>query len=158
MVVTERGVAFSWVTRYPPTGRHCTHCKQWLPFSAFRPNLRLKSGWNSWCRACSAESTKRWRERNADKLRRPRVAPSQKTCVECGASFVGRKDRLLCGARRCKDRRYARLHPEAVRAKQRRKDERRRNAGASPSNVTSRPGTHSLQRSRVEAAWQRPTD
>jgi hypothetical protein len=43
-MVNERGVAFSWVTRYPPTGRHCTHCKRWLPFSAFRPNLRLKSG------------------------------------------------------------------------------------------------------------------
>jgi hypothetical protein len=60
-----------------------------------------------------------------DKLRRPRVAPSQLTCVECGASFVGRKDRLLCGARRCKDRRYARLHPEELRAKERRKYERR---------------------------------
>ena len=51
-VVTERGVSFSWVTRYPPpTGRHCTRCREWLPFSAFRPNLRLKSGWSSWCKA-----------------------------------------------------------------------------------------------------------
>ena len=115
----------SWVTRYPPKGRYCTRCNQFLPFSEFRPNLRLKSGWNSWCRACSAESTKRWRERNADKLRRPPVAPSRKKCVECGASFVGRKDRLLCGARRCKDRRYQRTHLDEYRAKRRRKDARR---------------------------------
>ena len=59
-------------------------------------------------------------------MRRPRVAPSRKKCVECGTEFVGRKDRLLCGARRCKDRRYARLHPEELRAKERRKYERRR--------------------------------
>jgi hypothetical protein len=44
--------------------------------------------------------------------------------VECGVSFEGRKDRLLC-SRRCKDRRYARLHPEQLRAKERRKYERR---------------------------------
>ena len=127
-MVTERGVAFSWVTRYPPKGRHCSRCNEFLSFSAFRPNLKLKSGWNSWCRACSGESTKRWRERNADKLRRPRVSPSKLECAECGASFEGRKDRLLCGSRRCKDRRYARLHPEALRAKRRRKDQRRRAA------------------------------
>ena len=59
-------------------------------------------------------------------MRRPRVAPSRKKCVECGTEFVGRKDRLLCGARRCKDRRYARLHPEELRAKERRKYQRRR--------------------------------
>jgi hypothetical protein len=47
------------------------------------------------------------------------------TCVECGEEFEGRRDRLLCGSRRCKDRRYARLHPEALREKERRKYRRR---------------------------------
>jgi hypothetical protein len=94
-----------------------------LPFSAFRPNLRLSSGWNSWCKTCCAERTRQW-EHPEHKLSR-RVAPSQRQCVECGGSFTGRADRLLCGARRCKDRRYRRLHPEQVRAKERRKYERR---------------------------------
>jgi hypothetical protein len=42
--------------------------------------------------------------------------------------FEGQKGRLLCGKRRCKDRRYARLHPEKLAAKQRRKYERRKAA------------------------------
>jgi len=45
--------------------------------------------------------------------------------VECGGEFEGRRDRLLCGSRRCKDRRYARLHPEALREKERQKYRRR---------------------------------
>lgn len=41
--VSERGVTFCWVSSYPPpTGRRCTRCKEVLPFSAFRPNLRLR--------------------------------------------------------------------------------------------------------------------
>jgi hypothetical protein len=98
------------------------------PRPAARRNQRLRQAVAStamWCKACSAASTRRWRERNADKLRRPRVSPSKLKCAECGVEFVGRKDRLLCRARRCKDRRYARLHPEALRAKERRKYERR---------------------------------
>ena len=84
-------------------------------FSAFRPNLRLSSGWHSRCKACCVAATREWRERHPEhKLRRPRVAPAMK-CVECGAAFEGRKDRLLCGARRCKDRRYARVHPDKLR-------------------------------------------
>jgi hypothetical protein len=52
--------------------------------------------------------------------------------VECGTEFVGRKDRLLCGRRRCKDRRYARLHPDKLAAKQHRKYERRSASPDSP--------------------------
>jgi hypothetical protein len=100
-----------------------------LPFSAFRPNLRLSSGWNSWCRSCCNERTRLWRREHPEhKLTRPHVAPSRLTCVECGDEFEGRRDRLLCGSRRCKDRRYARLHPEALREKERRKYQRRKAA------------------------------
>jgi hypothetical protein len=47
--------------------------------------------------------------------------------VECGGEFEGRKGKLL-RSRRCKDRRYARLHPEEIRAKQQRKYQRRKAA------------------------------
>jgi hypothetical protein len=45
-------------------------------------------------------------------------------CTECGEELAGRANRLVC-SRRCKDSRYARLHPEELRAKERRKYERR---------------------------------
>jgi hypothetical protein len=45
-------------------------------------------------------------------------------CSECEAPLEGLQ-RVVC-SRRCKDRRYARLHPEAVAEKQRRKRARRR--------------------------------
>jgi hypothetical protein len=55
--------------------------------SAFRPNLRLPTGWNSWCRACCAERTRQWRADHPEQRLRRRVAPAQLQCVECGASF-----------------------------------------------------------------------
>ena len=110
----------------PPRGRRCTRCKEVLPFLAFRPNLRLKGGWNSWCRSCCAEASRRWRREHPEhKLRRPHVPPSKLECVECGVVFEGPKNRLLC-SRRCKDRRYARLHPEALRKKKQRYFRRQR--------------------------------
>jgi hypothetical protein len=51
-----------------PTHKRCTHCREWLPFSAFRPNKKLKSGLNSWCRKCGLLATQEWRERNRDEL------------------------------------------------------------------------------------------
>jgi len=122
---------FSWVRPWyaTPKGRRCTHCGEFLPFSAFRPNLRLSSGWSSWCRDCSVESSRAWRERNRERVNAARRTPlAKRTCVECGGEFEGQKSRLLCGSRRCKDRRYQRLHPEAYRAKERRKYQRRKAA------------------------------
>ena len=120
---------FSWVGPsywVRPRGRRCTRCQVVLPFSAFRPNLRLSSGWSSWCRACSSAATRAWREQNRERVNAARRKPPVKLrCVECGGEFGGRKDRLLC-SRRCKDRRYARLHPAELATKERRKYERRR--------------------------------
>jgi hypothetical protein len=112
-----------------PRGRRCRRCRELLPFSAFRPNLKLSSGWSSWCRACSAEATRAWRERNRERINAARrTSPAKLTCVECGEVFEGRKGRLLCGRRSCKDKRYARLHPDKVREKQARKYQRRKAA------------------------------
>ena len=122
---------FSWVRPWmaKPRGRRCTNCGEVKPFGEFRPNLRLSSGWNSWCRACCVERNRRWRAEHPEQQQayneRRRVPPVERACVECGGSFEGPKNRLLC-SRRCKDRRYARSHPEKLRAKQRRKDARRR--------------------------------
>jgi hypothetical protein len=128
LTVGEPVGAFSWVRPSwyeTPKGRRCTHCGEFLPFSAFRPNLKLSSGWNSWCRDCCVESAREWRERNRERVNAARrTPPARLTCVECGGEFEGRKDKLIC-SRRCKDRRYARLHPEELREKQRRKYARR---------------------------------
>jgi hypothetical protein len=70
-----------------------------------------------------------WRERNPDQVAAynasRRVQPAKLQCVECGEAFEGRPNRLVC-SRRCKDRRYARLHPEQVREKNRRHQANRR--------------------------------
>ena len=125
--MSERG-SFCWVRPWipPPTGRRCTNCGEFLPFSAFRPNLRLRGGWNSWCRTCCVEATRAWREQNRERVNAARRTASAKLrCVECGGEFEGRKGKLIW-SRRCKDHRYARLHPEELREKQRRKYARRK--------------------------------
>jgi hypothetical protein len=75
-----------------------------------------------------AEQLREWRRRNPDKVRehneRRRIPATESVCVECGGTFVGRKDRLIC-SRRCKDKRYERLHPETYAAKRHRKEVRR---------------------------------
>ena len=54
-----------------------------------------------------------------------RVGLRELVCSECGRSFRAQASAKVC-SRRCKDRRYARLHPEAERARQARKYARRR--------------------------------
>jgi hypothetical protein len=103
----------------------CSRCHQRLPVSAFRSNTKLRSGLHSWCRECCTVAAGETRARYRDRYNeRRRVPPSKLACVECGEEFEGRRDRLLC-SRRCKDLRYARLHPEALREKQRGKYRRR---------------------------------
>jgi len=110
----------------PPTGKRCSKCKRHLPFSAFRPNLKMRSGWDSWCRGCHLEANRRWRAAHPEAARgRRRAEPIEVTCSECGESFLGRPDRVVC-SRRCKDRRYARLHPDKLAEKKRRKYRRQK--------------------------------
>jgi hypothetical protein len=63
-----------------------------------------------------AQLSREWREQNPDKVReynkRRCVTPTKSACVECGTAITGRKDRLLCDQRRCKDQRYQRTHPD----------------------------------------------
>jgi hypothetical protein len=79
-----------------PTGRRCTKLRRvsavlGLPAEAAVIERLEFVVSGVFCR----EHENGGRERNADKLRRLPVAPLQKTWVECGASFVDRKDRLI---------------------------------------------------------------
>jgi hypothetical protein len=74
----------------PAEGRRCTHCGEFLPFSAFRPNLRLSSAWSSWCRACCVDRNREWRSDPANRERenaRRRDVEREFVCVECGRPF-----------------------------------------------------------------------
>jgi hypothetical protein len=97
-------------------------------FLSFRPNLRLKSGWSSWCKACCVERNRQWRAEHPEQKQayneRRRVPPEKRACVECGAVFERRANQILCGRRSCKDKRYARLHPDKLKAKKQRRAER----------------------------------
>lgn len=114
--------------------KRCPHCKGWLPFSAFRQDRTTRSWLSSWCRKCLAEATRDWRQRNSAEINAERRAAYReanplepRTCPECGETFTPKRtDAIICGKRRCKDRRYRRLHPEEYRAKQRRKAARLR--------------------------------
>jgi hypothetical protein len=112
------------------TDKFCRRCDRYLPFAAFRRSLYLKSGLDSQCRECHTASNRAWRAshpeyRDAYNLAR-RVGPTPVVCTECGVEFLGRPDRVVCDQRKCRDARYRRLHPEAYRAKVRRKSARRR--------------------------------
>jgi hypothetical protein len=114
---------FSWVPPAywnRPKGRRCTHCGEFLPFSAFRPNLRLSSGWSSWCRACCVERNREWRSDPANRERenaKRRVMEREFTCAGCGELFVARHARLTCDetCRRERHRRFDRVRDHASR-------------------------------------------
>ena len=107
----------------------CPRCKRALPFSEFGANRRLSSGLNSWCRECHRQACRAWREQNPSRVdaynASRRVGARVLVCVECGQEFEARSAMALVCSRKCKDRRYQRLHPEAYAAKQQRKHARR---------------------------------
>jgi hypothetical protein len=108
-------------------------CRRWKYADEFRLNPNISSGLHSWCRECCAARQRQWRAANPEKvaaqLKRERAKPVELVCSECGERFSGRPNRVVC-SRRCRDRRYARLHPDKVREKERRKAARRRERGA----------------------------
>jgi hypothetical protein len=113
-------------------------CRRRLAAAEFLPNLKLQGGLGSYCRDCLREKKRQWREAHPEEIaaynesRRKPLAE----LVECEKGFEGRPHAMLC-SRRCKDRRYRRMHPEQVRAKERRKYERRRERRSVPSKSVS---------------------
>jgi hypothetical protein len=78
------------------------------------------------CETCQPAIAQSDREAyNARRRAAYRVAhpPVVRRCSECGEEIVGRPDRVVC-SRRCKDARYARLHPSEFAAARRRHDVR----------------------------------
>jgi hypothetical protein len=131
--VSTPSVNPGWLGPWKRTTKWCSGCKRSLPFAAFRQQFATPSWLSSWCGECLVAANRRYRERMREQInakRREEYAERQRearqrVCVECGASFEARPDALVC-SRLCKDARYRRLHPEAYRAKQRRKAARRR--------------------------------
>jgi len=89
-------------------------------------------GRRKFCEVCtpSGSSGAAWRAANPERVaaynEARRVPSSPRACPECGTVFEGRPNKFLCGARRCRDARYKRLHPAEYAAKRARKDRRRR--------------------------------
>jgi hypothetical protein len=119
------------------THKRCPRCYRWLPVEAFRvqPCRSKREPWRRWklssyCRECMADATRRWREANRERInarRRAEYAVARGPlphCSECDAELESHA-KVVC-SRRCKGKRYARLHPDKVREKERRKAARRR--------------------------------
>ena len=69
---------------------------------------RKRDGLQSWCRACKAESSRRWRAQNREVYNaRRRVDPyPPRTCATCGQVFIPvRVDQRYC-CRWCREHRY----------------------------------------------------
>ena len=52
----------------------CAKCREVLPADSFRPNPKMKSGVHSWCKPCTVASTREWRIKNQERVRRDRRA------------------------------------------------------------------------------------
>ena len=110
--------------------RTCPRCGKAKPVSDFARDASKASGRKSHCKACDAAKSRRWyadpknRVKKLAAMAARRVPASPRFCSECDAPLASGR-RVVC-SRRCKDRRYRRLHPEAFAAKQARKRARRR--------------------------------
>jgi hypothetical protein len=82
--------------------KRCSKCDRWLELGAFRPNARVSSGFNSWCRACCAVRTKQWREASGYNERynaSRRILHEPRRCLGCGEMFTPvRRDSRRCAA------------------------------------------------------------
>jgi hypothetical protein len=89
------------------------------------------TGRKSICVPCDREKSRAFyaanRERVLAKLAAKRPAQAPRFCSECGEPLEGRQ-LVICGARRCRDLRFARLNPEGHAARERAKVVRRREA------------------------------
>lgn len=77
------------------TEKRCRRCGETKPVAAFRPNLRMRDGLGSWCRACAVERTRQWRaEKREEILRRRREHYRQHVEAErarARAAYAGRR-------------------------------------------------------------------
>jgi hypothetical protein len=89
-------------------GKRCRHCGETMPREDFSPDRRHRDGLHSWCRACVAESKRRWRAENRESYNAARrIAPyPPRICATCGQEFAPmRRDQRYC-RRWCREHRY----------------------------------------------------
>ena len=91
----------------------CSGCGEAKPLEAFNSSRRVVDGFAWWCRDCQREAQRFWRLGHRDAVEAynvgRRVGPRWVKCSECDEVFVRRSNQVVC-SRRCKDRRYRRLH------------------------------------------------
>ena len=87
----------------PITEKGCTGCSAWFPLEEFPRIRRMHLGRSSRCRECHREATRGWRDRNRERVNAERRAAYrelhprvERDCAECGRSFTGRPDALVC--------------------------------------------------------------
>lgn len=111
--------------------RVCPRCGRSLPLEDFPVDRSKASGRKSWCRSCDNAKSHAYYAANRETVlekaaaRRGRVPAAAVSCSECDAPLEGRQ-RVMCGARRCREARFRRLNPEAYAAREAAKFVRRR--------------------------------
>lgn len=113
--------------------KSCTRCLETKPLPEFRTNPKMRSGWDSWCKACAA-AHRSARRREISSL--PKTPPVSKRCSGCAAIKLatafcierGMKDGLSRICRECRSEKHRRnfaKDPAAWRAKARESHYRR---------------------------------
>lgn len=98
--------------------RTCRRCDGVFPLELMTRDRSKTSGYKSTCKRCESERVKAY-------LARVRPPRPPAWCSECGRLLEGRQ-RVICGASRCRDRRFARLQPAAYAKREADKVARRR--------------------------------
>jgi hypothetical protein len=96
--------------------KRCSKCGQSKPRDAFPPNPRLKSGLDSWCRACRAAYFATWKADDVDARRQAHraVGPfrEHRVCSECSLPFTARSSTATVCSDECRRRRKRRVARE----------------------------------------------
>lgn len=109
----------------------CVKCGERRSRDEFVKDSSKPSGVASTCRECDRERSRAYYAKHREKVlaraaaRRPTTGP--RSCSECGAPLEGRQ-RVTCGARRCRDARFKWTNPDGYAKREAAKVARRREA------------------------------
>lgn len=90
------------------TKQRCARCRRVLPARTFRTNPKMRSGLNSWCKACAVARMRQWRVEHPEAVAASNAArregPWPRTCAGCGEKSAGnRRNARWCAT--CRPRR-----------------------------------------------------
>src|SRR5690242_16950920 len=66
------GSKMAIVARDGVDGKVCSNCKEWQPVSEFSRQAFSKDGYQSWCKVCIRENSRRHYKKNREKMQRYR--------------------------------------------------------------------------------------